>query len=814
MVHRLLASILLAAPLLARILDVPEDYPIIQGALDASSSGDTVLVGAGRWVENLVLPTHDLTLASHWLMNQDTMAVDSTILDGGGIGTVIWVPDGDYAARVAGFRIENGRGLSDWTSSVAGGIYLMNVRKVTLERVVLRDNYANHSGTAISSKVFENSNDYLPDSLIMKYIKIETNNTLRPDPGNDRRVDILFDNFAELYSVSLVDSGDVAGAMIYGNSERETEMIANKICVRDFFGRNLAIALYAEKMYCRDLSILNSKVIGDMTDSMVSLVSGESGLNIEKLHIQGNDHINNGNNTIRRICTLYGDWIQADSLVFKENRTSSGLVAGHIEADSFGVVRNLVVEDNESGGLGLGHEGVPHGQIMTMRGCSLVDFRFARNTSWMPVGCDTPEQGLVLDWYGSEVNTDSLGHPVNYIRRGVFEDNRQVFADDPISIEGRVLMVNAADGTTVAVEQLRLQNNTMEPLYTDVDYSATMNLAGDEGALMTLKDIQLIDNSAGGIVAYAGDLTVQMENITIRRPQFRGLVLITSGTGETELSNVWIDSLDTIGWCTPPYSWCSLVGLLLNARDPDGEDVKNLTMTNCRSAILVGAPTLSVSHPTPGTRFWNCLFDQNTYADFVGNYSDNPRTPYFGYCMLPEDISQGDSNLIGLDPQFDERLGAPFLGLDSPAVDAGKPNDEWNDLEDPAHPGFPLWPSLGTLRNDIGVTGGPYAVPLDTTYVSVPHWEPGLPKSFSLGAPWPNPFNPVTRIPFTLTRPEMVKLSVHNLLGQEVAVLAHGVQFAGRHEVRWDAGSLASGVYVVQLDVGGKTKSRTVTLLR
>jgi len=115
----------------------------------------------------------------------------------------------------------------------------------------------------------------------------------------------------------------------------------------------------------------------------------------------------------------------------------------------------------------------------------------------------------------------------------------------------------------------------------------------------------------------------------------------------------------------------------------------------------------------------------------------------------------------------------------------------------------------------MGFTGGPHAVALDTTWVSVPGWQPNIqPKDFSLGAPWPNPFNPVTRIPFTLTRPEIVKLSVHNLLGQEVAVLVNGVQFAGRQEVTWNAGQLASGTYLITLEAAGRRETRSVTLLR
>ena len=171
--------------------------------------------------------------------------------------------------------------------------------------------------------------------------------------------------------------------------------------------------------------------------------------------------------------------------------------------------------------------------------------------------------------------------------------------------------------------------------------------------------------------------------------------------------------------------------------------------------------------------------------------------------------------MVGNDPGFDEELGAPYLASTSPCIDAGPPASFYNDPHDPANPGFALWPAQGGLRNDIGFTGGPQAALLDTNWSAVPNWEPRIhPQAFTLGAPWPNPFNPVARIPYALLRPMPVRLSVHNLLGQEVAVLVDGVMPAGTHQVAFRSGRLASGLYFVTLDAGGRAETRTVALLR
>jgi hypothetical protein len=61
----------------------------------------------------------------------------------------------------------------------------------------------------------------------------------------------------------------------------------------------------------------------------------------------------------------------------------------------------------------------------------------------------------------------------------------------------------------------------------------------------------------------------------------------------------------------------------------------------------------------------------------------------------------------------------------------------------------------------------------------------------------------------------LVKLAIHNLLGQEVAVLQNGVLPAGRYSFPWEAGPLASGVYIVTATINhSETTSCTVTLLR
>jgi hypothetical protein len=90
----------------------------------------------------------------------------------------------------------------------------------------------------------------------------------------------------------------------------------------------------------------------------------------------------------------------------------------------------------------------------------------------------------------------------------------------------------------------------------------------------------------------------------------------------------------------------------------------------------------------------------------------------------------------------------------------------------------------------------------------------GSPAYFALHQNFPNPFNPVTTIPFTLSERSHATLRVFDGLGREVALLIDEVRDPGRHEIRFDASELASGVYLCRLIAGSATQSRKMALLR
>ena len=109
-----------------------------------------------------------------------------------------------------------------------------------------------------------------------------------------------------------------------------------------------------------------------------------------------------------------------------------------------------------------------------------------------------------------------------------------------------------------------------------------------------------------------------------------------------------------------------------------------------------------------------------------------------------------------------------------------------------------------------GTIVGGYGTILRTTTGGVT-WveeEESAPAFFHLGQNYPNPVTASTTIPFTITKPEHVMLSVYNLLGRRVAVLVDELRPAGPHAVPYDTEGLAPGMYIYVLRTGSSLETR------
>lgn len=153
-----------------------------------------------------------------------------------------------------------------------------------------------------------------------------------------------------------------------------------------------------------------------------------------------------------------------------------------------------------------------------------------------------------------------------------------------------------------------------------------------------------------------------------------------------------------------------------------------------------------------------------------------------------------DPHSLATDPLFVDASANDFhLQQDSPCIDAGDPSS-------PAD-------ADGT-RNDMG------ALYFDQTVSELKNDTGNHPFIFHLGTAYPNPFNPITHIRFSLSRPAHVQVNIYTSTGRLVTKLLDSPRPAGNYQLSWDAKEYASSLYFIRMNVDGLIRTRKVLLVK
>ena len=182
------------------------------------------------------------------------------------------------------------------------------------------------------------------------------------------------------------------------------------------------------------------------------------------------------------------------------------------------------------------------------------------------------------------------------------------------------------------------------------------------------------------------------------------------------------------------------------------------------------------------------------------------QTPDGGYilggCTASYGAGSYDFWLVKVDENGDSLWSRPFGGSD---------DDFCYSIQQSTDGGYVLagrTRSFGAGAGDFWlVKTGPdplTAVPLDAL----------LPKEHALHPNWPNPFNPTTTIRYDVKQTGPVRLTIFNLLGQEVTRLVDNRHLTGSYTVSWNAADLPSGIYFYQMKTADFVQTRKMALVK
>jgi hypothetical protein len=789
-------SILLLSTLVhATVLQVPTEYETIQFAFDASQIGDTVLLERGTYFELLQAPDHTVSLFSNYFQSRDTTDILETILDGQLEGTILTLnASGNSQMVIDGFTFTRGMG-----SYYSGGAIQVSLNaNLCLSNCFFHHNESNTNGDVIRCVVGETWGE---SDISIENVLLQNNNFAEYTPRKPITISTRGKVFAKGISFLPSEPGFSSGVSIHS--------IEDSVIVRDVFAHGVDQVLL---------------VFDSDSNCVVS--------NVQMSNCRG-----------RCKLIVRGGYVRADSIFADSVHFEDG---GHVYLGGSNYLEASHVRINQCTSSLRESAGTPTYNLFRLSSSyqavlgSLSDFVFTNNVigdventlgqqsdTWsFATSCVSLYNGLIANnemhiWPDPEIPDDdhhvvgplfsayfSTNEDTARIRNCVFRDNLLVDHDDYSNPSwqispNRARSLYVSKGVSGGERYLEMDHlvfmNNRQPNHCPELHGENFYIGSDVtidemhsgAAWFSIHDIRMEGIDDGGIEIDTYATRAEVYNIWLKDVNRSGLeVRFKESCEETLLENAHIDGIVAQDMYIPhPYTHTGQRALIASSRN--GYIPNGITVINCELPTLLYA--------IYGLR--NSLI----YGNDVVFFDPWAEDPEYSYMWTDFDLP-GVGNQVGSDPFFDMELGAPFLASDSPCIDAGDPNSIFNDLEDPDNPGYALWPSQGGLRNDIGYTGGPRAALLDSQWVDLPRIDPEilLTKSFHLGKAYPNPFNPVTQIPFTLMHPADIELTIYDLLGRKMTTLVDGSVQAGAHLVPFHGGGLASGMYLAALMIDGR----------
>lgn len=125
-------------------------------------------------------------------------------------------------------------------------------------------------------------------------------------------------------------------------------------------------------------------------------------------------------------------------------------------------------------------------------------------------------------------------------------------------------------------------------------------------------------------------------------------------------------------------------------------------------------------------------------------------------------------------------------------------------------------PESGMIRDYIFETTGRYEETLNSEGGDSPMLlrNNNVPYENKLFNNYPNPFNPLTKIKFSIKSNRWVKISIYDVLGKQVSILVDQFKEKGEYDLVFNGSNLASGIYFYRIEAGDFVESKKMVLVK
>ncbi len=241
--------------------------------------------------------------------------------------------------------------------------------------------------------------------------------------------------------------------------------------------------------------------------------------------------------------------------------------------------------------------------------------------------------------------------------------------------------------------------------------------------------------------------------------------------------------------------------------------------------IYLGA--LNTSSPTKAWLSWEFAKLDTASGNFIWDklwFDEYPDTLYislftYDFKTIPGGgcVMAGSATKLGLAVPFDINNVDPTMVAFS---DSGEKIWELRDVNSHDYGAFYsiAWDNQNYLIGTAILGYNPWSLQLSKYSLpgitAVKEESSRIPEKFSLSQNYPNPFNPSTDISFSVPQSGEVTLKIYDLLGREVATLINKELNAGTYSTKFEAGNLASGVYIYRLSARNFSSTKKMVLLK